>query len=392
MAKKSIMLLEVVDNKRPLPEVLIKVAAKTKRSPLSIAVEMIRRALPPQRLMPAMFLAHGVWRSELTALQKSQYLGVVGSHRLNKKATTRGPDRQNRLIEDKFLTAAVLTHAGIRTPRILAAYATERSFGPVPMLRDRAALADFLGDPANLPCFGKPFDGSRSRGSVWVKAAVGDGRLLLGDGREVAALDLADEVIAHFPGGWLIQEFVRLHPDIIRVSGPALGSMRIVTIWPKGQSPRVLYCLWRLPGPGAQDDSLAAKEFGVALVDHDTGTVTRVHWGDYVTGREVTTSPAALDGAPILGFVIPQFAELVAQLCKLHETFPGHGILGFDATISDQGPLVTEINGSPFHTGIQLATGLPFATPEILAAFDNAAEAVSLRARPAERRGFWSWR
>ena len=92
------------------------------------------------------------------------------------------------------------------------------------------AIASYLLTPGNLPVFGKPLAGSRSVGAVSIIKVQGD-LVELGDGRQVSALVLGNEIAAAFPKGYMFQELLRPHPEIERLSGPAVASIRVFTLW-----------------------------------------------------------------------------------------------------------------------------------------------------------------
>lgn len=374
-------------NEDPLidPRLLARVAQKAGRSPMSISFEILRRRFSRQNLRPIEYITYGLWRKEMDATTKDRYLSQENSRTLNRSLSSPGNENHKRAFADKFLSGLLFSGLGLPVPENRAVYSPNVGYGPLPVLRDAVALAAFMLDPGNHPFFGKPVGGSRSIGALSVLSRAGDGKVLLGDGREVSAMALAQEIAGAFPRGWLIQELLRPAETVLGLSGPALGTVRIVTFWGNTPVPQVLYGFWRLPATGSMTDGIVGGKNVACALDTQTGAVTRARLGDYMTGKALTHALAD-PSRPLIGFQIPDWNPLLVRLCDAHQAFPGHGILGWDVALTMRGHVVTEVNTNPMHTSFQRAVDAPFLTPERKALLDDVPVGVKSRRDSAEAR------
>jgi hypothetical protein len=172
-------------------------------------------------------------------------------------------------------------------------------------------------------------------------------------GRTVETAVLAAEVAAHYPDGWLIQELLRQPQDIEALIGPAIGTVRLVTLW-EASGPEVLYSVWRHPAPGTWVDAAihGAPNTGCAL--DGEGTVIRAQLGDLFSGKAITHSLINPD-LPLVGKRLEQWAEIAAIGRAAHRLFPGHALIGWDFAMTVRGPVIGEVNHSPLHMSYQRA-------------------------------------
>jgi hypothetical protein len=375
---KKIMVTSLNENPGVDPRALAYVAQKAGRSALSVVFEMAKFRLNGARIRPNEYLGYGLWRKDLTPAQKAGFLSLEKNKLINRDLASPSVDQHGRLFSDKFLSGTVLASIGLTVPQNKAVFSTETGFGALLVLRDVATLTAHMLDAANLPFFGKPVSSSRALGAISVIALAGEGRVRLGDGREVEARALAEEVAREFPRGWFLQELVNSSAAVRALTGPALSTLRIVTLWGTSAAPQPFYAVWRMAAKGAMNDSAGAGTNTVCDMDMVTGQIKRAHHGDYLTGRDITHS--AVDPTrQLVGFVVPGWPAILQQLCDAHQCFPGHGILGWDVAITENGPLVTEVNTSPLHMLFQRARDEPFLTPPILALLQDVRTGIRAR-------------
>ena len=334
-----------------------------------IGWDIAKRLLGKQKLTPDEYFMLGLHRGELTDAERGAFLGGRAVTALN-TALTGGKTRAlSDLISDKVKMAMVLERAGLPTTEIRAIYAPQGAPGPWPTLHNAEAIAGYLLTPGHLPVFGKPLAGSRSVGAVSIIKAQGD-LVELGDGRQVSALALGHEIVAAFPKGYIFQELLRPHPEIERLSGPAVASIRVFTLW-QGGAAVPLYAMIRLPGRGAMADDMGTGMANTAaMLDLVSGKITRAHFGDQLGGASIDVSPVT--GVPLVGAVVPEIANVLDLAKQAHAMFAQHGAIGTDIVLSDRGPIINELNANPLHGVFQRAsfTGLlsPAFRPLFLAA------------------------
>lgn len=321
-------------------------AAQAGVSTLRMGLDVLRRHRGRQKLTGVDYFVYGLHSSAVPPETRDDFLGNVPITELN--AAVAGPPWETLagLFRDKLMTEVILQRAGIPTARTRAVFCHPARQSLVPALHTAAELAAAFLDEGALPVFGKPLFGSRSVGTVGIEARSGDGGLRLGDGREVSAQALAEEIAEVWQDGFLLQDRIVPHPDYAVLTGPALGVIRILTLAEAG-GPGVLYAVARFPAAGAMaDDVGSGLGMGVHL-DPVTGRVIRAQDGNRMGGTAAEVTPVTK--VPLAGAVVPMMAEAVALALRVQALFASHRILGVDIGLSDAGPLVVEVNGNPLH-------------------------------------------
>ena len=361
MAAEPIILSKLPDRHVPIGQALAWAAKKRGVSRWRIGFDIMRRVLGRQKLSPDEYFMLGLHRGEMTDAERDAFLGGRAVTALN--AALAGGKRRNLsdLINDKVKTTMVLERAGLPTSEMRAIYVPQGAPGPWPILSSAAAIAAYLLTPGHLPVFGKPLAGSRSLGTISIIAAQGD-QVELGDGRRVNALALATEIVAAFYNGYIFQELLRPHPEVERLTGPAIGALRVLTLW-QGGAAVPLYTFLRLPGKGAMaDDVGSGLANAAAFVDLDTGIITRAQHANDLGGTTVDVAPVT--EMPLIGVALPDFARAIQLATQAHAMFAQHGVIGTDTVLTDRGPIILELNANPLQSNFQRCSGTGLLNPK----------------------------
>ena len=189
----------------------------------------------------------------------------------------------------------------------------------------------------------KPIDGHRGMG---IKSFS-----IKGD-----RLEKAYEKLSGYPKG-VVEEFVKQHRDMKRLSPNSVNSVRFVTIssfsepvTPDGKFVDVAYSIVRIGRGKSIVDNLHSGGM-VANVDLETGTLA-THGADR-NGMLWEAHPET--GTVIKGFKIPYFEEARDMVLKAIEDHHVEGYLGWDIGISQTGPVLLEVNTCPGSDGLQTA-------------------------------------
>lgn len=356
---KSILKLEPI-----FPDLDFQAAAEmvkraTGKGELRQAFEIVRFALGPHRLAPADYYLEGVWRSELLAEGRDSFISETQSKALNRRLSPIGVDGLHGLLTDKLLTGLVLRAAGFPVLEPRAIFGKLVRLPGVERLTNTRDIAAFLRREGTLPLFGKPLHGSLSIGAASYIAIENKGEtLVLGNGQRVALDTLAAEISANFARGYVFEPIIRQHPDVERVTGPAVGGLRIVTLRTRDDV-EVLYTLQRLPAVGAMMDATSGRNpYTTAHIDGETGRVIRAQAMDSMDMDSLETS--LVTGVRFDSVVLPFMQEAHALALDVHRLLVRPGLLGFDIALTATGPLITEINSNPYHTSYQHAANRGF--------------------------------
>lgn len=147
----------------------------------------------------------------------------------------------------------------------------------------------------------------------------------------------------------VIEEYVIQHHILSQLCKSSLNTLRIVTITsksmpvtPEGAFTDIVYIAIRIGGGTAVVDNLHAGGM-VVLIDLQSG-ITITDGGD-AEGNIYKTHPVS--GATIKGVKIPFFEEtkrMVYEMCSMESV---EGYLGWDIGITENGPVLIEVNANP---------------------------------------------
>ncbi len=246
-------------------------------------------------------------------------------------------------------------------------------------MRSATDIAAFLSDPANLPVFSKPRADSFARGAAAIQATAQYGAVRFLNGRTVPVMALAAEIAADWAQGYTFQPFYQCHANLRAHVGSAMASVRIVTLLTdRGVEP--WYGVIRVPAKLAMHDGDATDTRIWGLIDLAAGQITRIRSLRDPLSPDVTHWLNETE--PFLGFTLPHWDQAMTICRTGHECFPGHGIIGWDVFLTEQGALLNEANANPGHV-YQVAAQRGMMNPEMAPAYARAlafAGAVNSRA------------
>lgn len=352
----------------PAPKI-VDVARRYRVSPFRQLKEMILLNRGPGRIASHEYYSIGLYDPAISWREKREYVGVMGSFRLNSQLSPSDLTRVRAFVRDKVMYAALLNDLGFAVPRTQAVAQQGRLFGRIPALASPAEIREFLLTQAEFPVFAKPASGSGSFGSALL-AGVQDGALLLGDGRRIGLDDFCDEILQDYSDGFLFQSALVQHPAMSEVAGNAIGTVRVVTVRDQIQ-PRPLYALWKLPSPSAMSDNFWQSGSMVAEI-RDGGVLGRCRIGTGLDGRWIDEHPVS--GRRFDGFTVPFYAQALDIASRAHALFPEFGVIGWDIAVSPDGPVIIEANANPYHGLYQLAFGRGIRNPDFVPVFNRTAE------------------
>ncbi len=371
--------------KAPDAPKLVRVAREHAVGPLTQFRQILGLQIKKTGLHPSEYYDFELYAPRYSAEEREQFVGVKGSQKLNARLSPEAMRLHDDFMNDKAMFSNFLSGLGMAATETQAMVDDRRLFGNVPVLRDLDAIRTFLALDARYPIFAKPAVGSRSLGSALIERVEPDGTTLrFGNGETMALEDFAQEILNDYAGrGFLFQSAVRQHSKLTEVVGPALGTIRAVTVTEEADRPRILYTLWKIPSPRAMSDNFWQNGSMLAPIDIDTGEVLRVRQGTGLDTEYISNHPVT--GQTIVGTHIPYWSELKALAVQAHALFPNSGVLGWDIGMSDEGPVIVECNNSPFHTLYQLATGEGVLNRRFAAVFDKIAKRQASRLKLAKK-------
>ena len=162
--------------------------------------------------------------------------------------------------------------------------------------------------------------------------------------------------LATYPEG-VVEAFIKQHPEMCKLSPTSVNSLRFVTfssnskpVTADGKMMDIAYSIVRFGREGAIVDNLHSGGM-VANVDLETGCLATD--GADRNGDMWTTHPDT--GVTIKGFKVPYFEEAREMVKEAIATRKVEGYIGWDIAISENGPMLLEVNDRPGSDGLQTA-------------------------------------
>ncbi len=141
--------------------------------------------------------------------------------------------------------------------------------------------------------------------------------------------------------GYLFQEVLEPHPEIARITGGALATVRVVLLHGPGGT-RIENITLKLPRAGAVADNFWRAGNMLGAVDAGSGAVDRVIIGSGLDLEVLHEHPDT--GMPLQGLHLPDFAALTRLCSELAPVFPDLRLQGWDIALTDRGPVPVELN------------------------------------------------
>lgn len=208
----------------------------------------------------------------------------------------------------------------------------------------KALLAD-----APERIFIKQIDGSWGEGA-FSATRLADGNWSF-DGRQGDLAALHQFCMQRLPEvrGWIVQPLVRNHQTLLKImSGRALGTIRAVT-WSAAGPAQMIYAMVRIPvGKNSADNFVHGTSGNLAAaIDNDSGRLAVAKGSSDPRWPMMCNVEKHPDtGNTITGTQVPYWREMVDLICRAHDSIEGLHTGGWDVAITDDGPVLVELNGT----------------------------------------------
>lgn len=201
--------------------------------------------------------------------------------------------------------------------------------------------------------FLKPFQGKGGTGAFTLRA-TDDNYLLDGEKR---SRDAVKQRLADLDE-YLVSEYVEQHDYAARIFPDTANTIRIITIIdPETNEPAVVRAAHRFGTMASIPTDNWATAGLAAPVDTETGTLRKAVYLHADSGLERrTTHPNT--GAQITGVSIPEWDTVTQMIVDVATVFKGAPYIGWDVTLTADGPVIIEPNAKTGKNIIQLNKGL----------------------------------
>ncbi|MBX2853582.1 MAG: hypothetical protein KTR21_01255 [Rhodobacteraceae bacterium] len=348
------------------------------RSTFEVVTEIGRLSFSSNKMSPKEYFDLQLYDPKLSKEDRRSYVSDLSGRKLNQGLNLLGA-RHGGVLGDKLMLEALLRGTGLSGPQTQAVIDTKAlSHGVVLTTPEEAA--DFLRNAAEYPIFGKPVNMDRSRGAASIDRYNPDHDVLeMISGDTISVDEFIKKVFELFSeDAYVFQTRMRPHPDLAKISGETLGTVRMLTLQYKGP-PNVYYAVWKAPALGAVADNFWREGNMLVDVEVATGLTRRCQISSGLKAQELTEHPET--GEAIVGVTMPMWEEAVALACSAARLFPKLAIIGWDVAITADGPVIVEGNENPDHSLYQKARRKGLMTPELYKYSSEVIRDVKIRAR-----------
>ena len=250
---------------------------------------------------------------------------------------------------NKWVSSLYLETLGVRVPTCHGLYHRTRGiFRNGQQLSSASDIALLL---ARLPngLVIKPIDGSHGHGvMVIVGFDAAQGRLKRAGGGELALDDLVAK-LDESADGWVMQERVVQHPALAALHPQSINTVRLVTLCGDDGVPSAIAGVLRIGTGDSEIDNTTGGGIA-ASIDIATGRC-----GAAISRYRVSEYTVHPDSAqPIVGFELPHWGRVTAEVTRAHRLLPFPRTLGWDVAIEDRGPVILEVNSDYYYNHLQL--------------------------------------
>jgi hypothetical protein len=301
------------------------------------------------------YVRYGLYDDKrFTSQQKADFIGIAQHWPITFKCSDKS---WYAATEDKFLADTILRAHGMAVPETVAVIDQGgRSYGLTPKLGDADALAGFLRG-AEFPLFGKVLRGICGFGAFLATGADETHIHLKGRAPVTYAAFLAE---LGKETAYVVQRVLDNHAQIAPYCS-ATATVRMVNLV-RGGTVSTPNAVIKLPGGDNVIDAFWRPDNLACDIDPATGIVRRIVAKEGLGLVEPIDHPAY---EALVGKALPHWDRLVELNREAALLFAPVRYQSFDIALTDNGPVIVEINtGSGFDLP-QNAAGKGMLTPEV---------------------------
>jgi hypothetical protein len=140
--------------------------------------------------------------------------------------------------------------------------------------------------------------------------------------------------------GYVLQEVVSQHPDMMVLNPNPANTLRVITMLTLAGRVQINLALAKFGRANSMVDNWVSGSFG-AEIDPDTGIL---NGGVLKENRNTPLSHHPDTGIEIRGKRVPLWQDVVSTCSRAARAFPGLHSIGWDILISPSGPVIIEAN------------------------------------------------
>jgi len=169
---------------------------------------------------------------------------------------------------------------------------------------------------------------------------------------DYATLEELHEALISINSG-IIEDVIVQHSELSRMNPGSVNTLRIVTILSE-DGPHIVYAYIRIGNSNRPVDNINAGGM-CAPIDVDSGVI---HYPGYDKDRNIYFEHPKT-GCEIVGFKVPFWNETIKLCEKAATVVPQMRYIGWDVSVTENGPLFVEGNNFPGYDILQMPPHLP---------------------------------
>ena len=276
---------------------------------------------------------------------KKQFFGKAME---NKLVGILGMNRWGIVAHDKCLFNTIFEHMGFPVAAIYGTYQEHKVCTNASLCSNRDELVEFLRESVKYPFISKPIYGIYSRNVTAIesfKSATNE--FVLTNGKCLDFNTYVDSICHHGKGhlfgnqGYMFQELLRPHADIVRVCGNRICSIRLVILI-SDSGPEIFRALWKISAGDNMADNYWRPENMLAVVDAKSGSIQEAVQGRGKSRKSIHTHPDT--GVAFKDVRLPDWSKTVELCLGASEVLPNLPMQAWDIALTDRGPILLEVN------------------------------------------------
>ena len=330
---------------------------KSGRPPLDLAREFFRLNRGPGKLTWAEYVQYGVYdTTRYSPEEQARFL----TNTLHWPITHVCCDMTwQATTEDKWLCAHILARSAIRVPETLAVIdKTDRAYPGTHKISTAGQLRDFMRSENILPLFGKENRGICSFGAFLAQDADDKAMELKGRG-----WINYDECIDKFVGAapYLLQRLEKNHSFFDRYTD-SLATIRLCILVAE-DGIKFPFAILKLPARDNVADNFWRPGNLACKLDLESGRILTVRSKDALGTTDHTVHPET--GGPLLGETVPMWDRVLDLASNCAPIFQPVRYQSMDIAVTQEGPILIEVNTGGGFDLPQLASGEGFLTDDV---------------------------
>lgn len=256
---------------------------------------------------------------------------------------TLNPVKYYTLARNKYLAHLCLEKAGIPMPKLLGYYNPYQTHAN----EDFAKQLLKLQEEKKIPFVIKATESSHGEGVYVVESVTSDNDIYLNliNGKRITL----SKVLTH-KDELIVESLIKQTKQFNSFNKTSVNTVRFMTtLYPSGEA-KVIATFIKIGRNGAYVDNAGAGGNIDANVDVETGEINKViTFSGFRNTCKTECHPDS--GMKLEGTIIENWETIKAKVISYQKAFPFVKAVGWDIAITDEGPIVIEVNDSWDRTG-----------------------------------------